>query len=82
MIRVGDFGWDSINVTNGYDSLPIDLTPGGLPERPACWRVETGILAEQRPTGGVLGSWLCTRPVGHTGRHAAGDGSRLRAVWS
>lgn len=25
--------------------------------------------------------YYCTRPAGHTGRHAAGDGDRIIAVW-
>jgi hypothetical protein len=76
-----ELSWDSIS-TLDYEGLPPDLTPGGVEGRPACWRVETGIKAEQRPTGGIWKSWACTRPVGHTGRHAAGDGEKIRAVWS
>lgn len=25
--------------------------------------------------------WVCTRIPGHTGRHAAGDGEHINAVW-
>lgn len=49
-----------------YDDLPPDLTPCG------------------RGTGGCPATWIvfaCTRHEGHTGRHAAGDGSRVVAVW-
>ena len=73
--------WDSIGEVWAYNRLPLDLTPGGLPDRPACWRVDTGIGARRAPTGGLHRSWQCTRPVRHTGRHAAGDGVRIRAVW-
>lgn len=77
-------GWDSINAVGAdYEALPPDLTPGGLPGRPACWRVEMGLGARKRGTGGVSPRhhWLCTRPAGHTGRHAAGDNVKVRAVW-
>ncbi len=74
--------WDSMNaVGRAYEALPIDFTPGGLPGRPACWRVDTGIGADERETGGLWNMWTCTRPVDHGGRHAAGDGYRIRAVW-
>lgn len=76
--------WDSIDAIGAeYAALPPDLTPGGLPDRPACWRVETGIGARQQDTSGTspVHNWLCTRPVGHTGRHAAGDNVKVRAVW-
>ena len=76
--------WDLINATEAeYESLPEDLTRGGIEGRPACWRVDSGIGAPQRSTGGLLDpyAWACTRPVDHTGRHAAGDGTKIRAVW-
>jgi hypothetical protein len=68
--------WDSLDwhVDMQYHRLPVDLTPGGVEGREVCWR-------SWRTTSGRWGSWLCTRPAGHTGRHAAGDGVRIRAVW-
>lgn len=72
--------WNSAGIKAGldYEKLPVDLTPGGIEGRPACWRAAGRPLAG---FGGIWKSWLCTRPVGHTGRHAAGDGLRIRAVW-
>lgn len=66
--------WDSIGMAPGlYHTLPRDLTPSGRrPNR--CWRVTHATS----PQGG----FGCTRLAGHTGRHAAGDGDRIRAVWS
>lgn len=65
--------WDSMGLAPAlYHRLPPDLTPGGLPDRPACWRITKAMS----PRG-----FVCTRPVDHTARHAAGDGQRIRAVW-
>jgi hypothetical protein len=67
--------WDSSDARCiDYEDLPIDLTPGGVAGRPLCWRA-SGVAGASR------NGWMCTRPVGHTGRHAAGDGRRVRAVW-
>jgi hypothetical protein len=49
-----------------YGDLPPDLNPGG-----DCLAVY----------GGSVWPYLCTRPDGHRGRHAAGDGTRIVAVW-
>ena len=52
----------------GPTSLPPDLTPSLLPVARLC-------CADQ-PHG-----LICTRLPGHTGRHAAGDGDFIVAVW-
>lgn len=63
--------WDSVGQLD-LSTLPPDLTPRGRrPDR--CWRVEHATS----PHGG----FGCTRLAGHTGRHAAGDGTVIRAVW-
>ena len=46
--------------------LPPDFTPDSGPTCPA----HHGVSA-----------FMCTRRVGHTGRHAAGDGESVVAVW-
>jgi hypothetical protein len=48
--------------------LPLDLTPNPSPGCPAVY-------------GGPEWPYVCTRPLGHSGRHAAGDGTRIVAVW-
>ena len=50
-------------------SLPPDLTPSLLPGAGRCnaWYHPHGLI--------------CTRLSGHTGRHAAGDGDFIVAVW-
>jgi hypothetical protein len=48
-----------------YRILPPDLTPDG-----ATWCREFSALG-----------WLCTRAPSHTGRHAAGTGDHIIAVW-
>lgn len=63
-------GWHALDATTAdYRRLPPDLT--GWAQRN--WRVD---CPARRP-----GVW-CTRPAGHTGRHAAGDGVKILAVWS
>lgn len=70
--------WDSIGcIPDEYERLPVDLTPSGRPSRPVCWSGDD----YHNPLAGVWHAWVCTRPTGHTGRHAAGDGLRIRAVW-
>lgn len=63
--------WDSINL-HDLSKLPPDLTPVGR-WRDRCWK----ITHAHSPHGG----FGCTRLAGHTGRHAAGDGEVIRAVW-
>lgn len=54
--------------SEGGPTSPIpDLTPSLLP----------GI----RYCDGSWRGFVCTRPSGHTGRHAAGDGEFIVAVW-
>ena len=57
--------WDE----GGPTSLPPDLTPRLLPGARHCraWHHPHGLI--------------CTRLLGHTGRHAAGDGDFIVAVW-
>lgn len=64
--------WDSIGV-HDLSVLPPDLTPTGR-RSDRCWKVEHATS----PQGG----FGCTRIAGHTGRHAAGDGRFVRAVWT
>ena len=52
----------------GPTSLPPDLTPSLLPAARLC--------CADHPHG-----LICTRLPGHTGRHAAGDGDFIVAVW-
>lgn len=61
--------WESFAVGR-YAELPPDLTPNRK-WGPACWRAK----------GVFWRGWGCTRRAGHTGHHAAGDGTRIRAVW-
>lgn len=49
-----------------YGDLPPDLTADG--DCPAVY-------------GGPEWPYFCTRRNGHTRRHAAGDGTRIVAVW-
>jgi len=60
-------------VIDTYRLLPVDVMRG--------WRLN--------PSGGDLcvrpwpkRRWLCTRPLGHGGRHNHADGTRLLAVWT
>ena len=55
---------------SGPANLPPDLTPRLLPSARHCraWHHQWGLI--------------CTRRAGHTGRHAAGDGNFIIAVWS
>jgi len=78
-----DGEWDSVGAVGlEYKRLPMDCTPGGIPGRQACWRDAISTLAtEGRSEAGLWRNWVCTRPTGHTGRHAAGDGKKIRAVW-
>ena len=57
--------WDK----GGPTSLPPDLTASLLPGSRHCraWHHQWGLI--------------CTRHAGHTGRHAAGDGDFIVAVW-
>ena len=59
-------GW-SHRDEGGPTNLPPDLTPSLLP----------GVRHCCAPHGLV-----CTRLAGHTGRHAAGDGDFILAVWN
>lgn len=64
--------WDRFDAGDDVE-LPPDLTPassitGGCPQQ---W------VRMDRPN--VV--WACTRPGGHTGRHAAGTGTHIVAVW-
>ena len=52
----------------GRTSLPPDLTPSLIPGARHC--------CADHPHG-----LSCTRRAGHTGRHAAGDGDVIVAVW-
>ena len=52
----------------GPTSLPPDLTPSLMPGARHC--------CAEHPH-----SLICTRLPGHTGRHAAGDGDFIIAVW-
>lgn len=62
--------WTWLDATE--DALPPDLTrTTGRP----CWAAARVATAGE---GGVL---ICTRGRGHTGRHAAGDGTQIVAVW-
>lgn len=54
------------------DALPPDLTGVGVWP---CWQAKRVAMAE---TAGIL---VCTRGRGHTGRHAAGNGIQIVAVW-
>ena len=40
------------------------------------------ITGEQGDCPAIYELFLCTRPTGHTGRHAAGDGRFIVAVWA
>lgn len=53
----------------GPYELTLNLTPPLLPGARHCnaWHPQRGLI--------------CTRPPGHTGRHAAGDGDFILAVW-
>ena len=53
----------------GPTNLPPDLTPLLLPGVRHC--------RADHPHG-----LICTRLLGHTGRHAAGDGDFILAVWA
>ena len=57
--------WDD----GGPCELPPDLTPSLPPSARLCcaWRHQWGLI--------------CTRLPGHTGRHSAGDGDFIFAVW-
>ena len=55
-------------------TLPQDLT-----SLHPCQFGHTYCAAEIEDDGGL---WSCTRITGHTGRHAAGDGDKILAVWS
>lgn len=59
--------WAAVYVLKG--KLPPDLTRH---ERNHCYRLNPF---------GHWGHWACTRRFGHGGRHAAGDGKHIRAVW-
>ena len=52
----------------GPTNLPPDLTPPFRPGAHYC--------RAEHPHGVI-----CTRLLGHTGRHAAGDGDFIFAVW-
>jgi hypothetical protein len=71
--RAGERDWDSIQLRMAVSMLPLDLTPGSWPGASSCWR--------SRASGSLWRNWGCTRLAGHAGRHAAGDGIRIRAVW-
>ena len=51
----------------GPTNLPPDLTPSAHTMTPCCGAGWRGLV--------------CTRLRGHTGRHAAGDGQHIVAVW-
>jgi hypothetical protein len=51
-----------------YRALPPDLNPRGVCSCSAVY-------------GGPEWPYFCTRRDGHRGRHAAGDGTRIVAVW-
>ena len=53
----------------GPTSLPPDLTPWLPFGAPHCGATNSRGL-------------ICTRLLGHTGRHAAGDGQHIVAVWA
>lgn len=60
------------------DSGPTtpDLTGGKWPTMcDARWR-------DLRPGWALTFAYTCTRPASHTGRHAAGNGVRVVAVWA
>lgn len=58
-------GW-SVENPELVPGLPPDTTRGRWPH--LC-------------TARVRSDWACTRIAGHTGRHAAGDGEHVVAVW-
>lgn len=60
--------WAAPYVIRG--KLPPDLTVRGPSNR--CYMVDHH---------GRWGDWACTRRPWHGGRHAAGDGKYVRAVW-
>jgi hypothetical protein len=51
-----------------YQALPPDLSRGRTPSWRLCMH--------------KYGSHSCSRPLYHTGRHAAGTGDRIVAVWA
>ena len=68
-------------------NVPMKITER---DRIEWWSLRSGVpdLTNQRRwkqkwcAGRHKNEWLCTRRVGHTGRHAAGDGNVIVAVWS
>lgn len=65
-MKVLDDGWYS-DGTDRSEDLPLDWTPD---TGPYC-------KAELHPM-----TYQCTRETDHVGHHAAGDGTRICAVWS
>jgi len=57
--------WDSTNL-NDLSTLPPDYTP---------------LMTFHNRCRAEWAAWFCTRLDNHTGRHAAGDGVVIRAVW-
>lgn len=64
---VGKYGSNLLRILH---LLPFDLTPGG-----DCGHVLTDNTSVHATR------WHCTRNFCHTGRHAAGDGHIILAVW-
>jgi len=60
--------WVGWDTEEGNEGLPRDLTPG------LSWGAQC--------TEGNADGYLCTRLRKHTGRHAAGNGERVIAVWA
>lgn len=65
--------WNSAGSANRV-RLPPDLTNRSTGQ--------CGILLRWTDSDDRNRAWVCTRRTGHMGRHAAGDGHHIRAVWN
>lgn len=64
--RRWESGWIVEDAATSTTSLPPDLTRGRWPNMCTARHGQ---------------DWTCTRIADHTGRHAAGDGEHIVAVW-